>query len=228
VSRKQNNFFRPGNQVRLLEQTIFGNVNVVQQETLPDNININNILKKLEIAIPDHFVQNLDGIYIGIYPFLLDRELNAQYKDGVIYVLADQDDELDVYSDIIHEIAHSVEEAYGPDIYEDGEIEEEFLRKRSRLFDILRAYGYTKGMPQSAFMNPDFDQRFDRYLYTSVGYPILSQLVPDLFVSPYGATSLREYFANAFEHYFANRQYKRVQNISPSVYKKIEMLLGDN
>jgi len=154
--------------------------------------------------------------------------LNAQYKDGVIYVLSEQDDEADVYTDIVHEIAHSVEETYGPDIYEDGEMEEEFIRKRARLFDILRAYGYTKEMPESAFMNPDFDQRFDRFLYTTVGYPVLTQLVPDLFVSPYGATSLREYFANAFEHYFANRQYKRVQNISPSVYKKIEMLLGDN
>ena len=59
MSKKQNNFFRTGNQIRLLEQTVFRNVNVVQQQELPDNININNILKKLEITIPEHFVQNL-------------------------------------------------------------------------------------------------------------------------------------------------------------------------
>jgi hypothetical protein len=228
VNKRQNSYFRSGNDIRLLEQTVFGSVNVIQQEQLPDNVNINNILKKLEIVIPQHFIQNLDGIYIGTYSFLLDRELNAQYKDGVIYVLADQDSEMDIYDDIIHEIAHCVEETYGPDIYEDGSLEEEFMRKRRRLFDSLRAYGYTDGMPEAKFMNPDFDPKFDRYLYSTVGYPVLAQLVPDLFVSPYGATSLREYFANSFEHYFAHREYKRVLNVSPSVYKKIEMLLGDN
>lgn len=116
MNKRQNSYFRSGNDIRFLEQTVFGGVNVIQQEQLPDNININNILKKLEIAIPQHFIQNLDGIYIGTYSFLLDRQLNAQYKDGVIYVLADQDNEMDIYDDIIHEIAHCVEETYGPDI----------------------------------------------------------------------------------------------------------------
>ena len=114
-------------------------MNVIQQEQLPDNININNILKKLEIAIPQHFIQNLDGIYIGTYSFLLDRELNAQYKDGVIYVLADQDNEMDIYDDIVHEIAHCVEETYGADIYEDGSVEEESTRKTRRLSDKSQA-----------------------------------------------------------------------------------------
>jgi hypothetical protein len=47
-----------------------------------------------------------------------------------------------------------------------------------------------------------------------------------LFVSPYGATSLREYFANCFEEYFARRQYDHVKKISPAVFEKIELLLG--
>ena len=59
-----------------------------------------------------------------------------------------------------------------------------------------------------------------------VGYPTLTQLTPNLFVSPYGATSLREYFANCFEEYFARRQYNHVKKISPAVYEKIELLLG--
>lgn len=228
MSKKYSKLFRSGNKIRLVEQTIFGNINVIQQEELPDNINLNTILKKLEVIIPDHFVQNLDGIYIGTYDFLLKRDLNALYKDGVIYVLPEQDDEADVFDDIVHEVAHCVEDTYGPDIYEDGSIEEEFLRKRKRLFDILRAYGYTKEMPESAFMNPEFDETFDQFLYLIVGYPTLAQLAPDLFVSPYGATSMREYFANVFEHYFAHREYKRVKNVSPSVYEKLELLLGTN
>lgn len=225
MNKSYNKFFRSGVKIKLTEQTIFGNVKVIQQEQLPDNININNILKKLEIIIPHHFIQNLDGIYFGNYDFLLNRDLNALYKDGVIYVLPEQDDEDDIFDDIVHEIAHCVEETYGHDIYEDGLIEEEFLIKRRRLLDILKAYGYN-GVSDSSFMDPEYNEKFDQFLYLMVGYPTLTQLTPSLFVSPYGATSLREYFANCFEEYFARRQYKPVQNISPSVYDKIEMLLG--
>ena len=226
INQKHKKLFRSGDKIKLVEQTIFGNINVVQQEDLPENVNLNKILKDIQLVIPQHFVQNLDGIYIGTYDFLQKRDLNALYKDGCIYMLPEQDDEADAFEDIVHEIAHCVEETYGTDIYEDQLLEQEFLRKRKALFDILRAYGYTKDMPASAFMNPEFDEKFDEFLYLMVGYPILNQLAPDLFVSPYAATSLREYFANGFEHYFAKREYKRVNKISPSIYEKIEVLLG--
>ncbi len=224
-NKNRGKYFRSPEQIKLVEQTVFGNVSVIQQEQLPENININNILKKLQICIPDHFVQNLDGIYIGTYDFLLKRDLNALYKDGAIYVLPEQDDEADVFDDIVHEIAHCVEETYGSDIYEDGSIEEEFARKRQRLFDILRAYGYNEAS-ETDFSNLDFSPKFDEYLYLMVGYPTLMQLTPNLFVSPYGATSLREYFANCFEEYFARRRYDNVRKVSPAVFDKIEILLG--
>jgi hypothetical protein len=41
-----------------------------------------------------------------------------------------------------------------------------------------------------------------------------------LFISPYAATSLREYFANAFEEFFVNDM-KPVKDLTPSIYKKI-------
>ena len=225
MNKNLNKFFKSGKDIKLTEQTIFGNVNIVQQQELPDNINLNNILKKLQIIVPEHFVQNLDGIYIGDYDFLLKRDLNALYKDGVIYVLPNQDNEQDVYEDIVHEIAHCVEDTYGLDIYEDGRIKEEFLRKRRALLDRLKAYGYD-GMPAASYGNTEYNKKFDEFLYLTVGYPTLTQLTPNLFVSPYGATSLREYFANCFEEYFARRQYNNVKNISPAVYEKIELLLG--
>lgn len=224
-NQNYNKYFKSSNKIRLTEQTIFNTVTVVQQEEFPENINLNNILRKLQVLIPEHFVQNLDGIYIGTYDFLLKRDLNALYKDGVIYVSPQQDNETDIFDDIVHEIAHCVEETYGSDIYEDGLIEREFILKRRRLFDILRAYGYNQ-VSRSAYVNPEYDERFDEFLYLIVGYPTLQQLIPDLFSSPYGATSLREYFANGFEEYFARRQYKRVKTVSPSIYEKIEILLG--
>ena len=47
-----------------------------------------------------------------------------------------------------------------------------------------------------------------------------------LFVSPYGATSLSEYFANGFEKYFLDSP-KTVKDVSPVLYNKIETILND-
>lgn len=224
-NKKYNNYFKSRDKIKLKEQTIFGSVQVIQQEEIPDNIDINNVLKKIETVIPNHFIQNLDGIYFGTYDFLLKRDLNALYKDGAIYVLPQQDDNKDIFDDIVHEIAHCVEETYGMDIYEDGLIEEEFIRKRRAMLDLLRQYGYNQ-VPESMFFEPDYNEVFDQFLYLIVGYPMLQQVTPNLFCTPYGATSLREYFANAFEEYFAKRKYNKVKSVSPSVYEKIELLLG--
>ena len=49
----------------------------------------------------------------------------------------------------------------------------------------------------------------------------------NLFCSPYGATSIREYFANGFEFYFVKNR-KLVKTVSPQLYKKlIEVEKGD-
>lgn len=225
MKKKYNNYFRTPDKIKLLENTIFGNIQVIQQEELPENININNILNNIEHFIPEHFIQNLDSIYFGNYDFLLKRDLNALYKDGAIYVLPQQNDEDDIFTDIVHEIAHCVEETYGMDIYEDGRIEREFVAKRKRLLDTLKAYGYNQ-MPDSDYMDPEYNNKFDKFLYLTVGYPVLTQLTTNLYISPYGATSLREYFANCFEEFFARKKYKNVKNLSPAVYEKLEFLLG--
>jgi hypothetical protein len=47
-----------------------------------------------------------------------------------------------------------------------------------------------------------------------------------LFLSPYGATSLREYFSNAFEGYFLNDEKEYVKKISPAVYNKLDKLFN--
>ena len=59
------------------------------------------------------------------------------------------------------------------------------------------------------------------FLYKEVGYEKLQNLINGLFLSPYAATSMREYFANAFEHIYAFGESKMVSKISPVVYKKI-------
>jgi Mlc titration factor MtfA (ptsG expression regulator) len=48
-----------------------------------------------------------------------------------------------------------------------------------------------------------------------------------LFCSPYGATSIQEYFANGFEKYFTESpQY--VKKISPVMYQKVVEVINDD
>ena len=61
------------------------------------------------------------------------------------------------------------------------------------------------------------------FLYADVGYPLLTSLTMGLFISPYAATSLREYFARGFEEYYIGDR-KYLTNISPVLYNKIEYL----
>ena len=92
-------------------------------------------------------------------------------------------------------VAHAVEEKYYDQIYSDNRVENEFLGKREKLYQILKAYErssqvYAYGLfPKSR----DYNEDFDEYLYTQVGYPALSAYGNGLFYSPYAATSVREY-----------------------------------
>ena len=70
-------------------------------------------------------------------------------------------------------------------------------------------------------MHPDYSHDFDVFLFKEVGYPLLTQLTVGLFISPYGATSLAEYFAESFEFYFL-KDPQLVKSVTPECYKKIE------
>ena len=219
------NHFKSRESVRLYEELLYNRINIIQQEKPPANIDLKLILKKIQICIPEHFLENLDSIYIGNYDFLEDRNLNALYKDGAIYVSPVQDNNNDMLDDLIHEIAHCVEEQYGLDIYDDGKIESEFLKKRLALYNVLKSQGFNE-MPRSAYLQTEYSEEFDEFLYMMIGYPTLTNLTSTIYISPYGATSLREYFANCFEEYFARQNFKDVTKISPAVYEKIDFLIG--
>ena len=94
----------------------------------------------------------------------------------------------------------------------------EFLGKRQRLFHILRAEGYD--VQPKDFMETDYSQEFDMFLFKEIGYPALTQLTMGLFLTPYGVTSLSEYFAESFEYFFV-RDPQCVKKITPSCYTKI-------
>ena len=93
--------------------------------------------------------------------------------------------------------------------------------KRMKLKEILQANGYD--VSKQNFENLEYDEKFDFYLYEEIGYPALTTLTVNLFCSPYGATSIREYFANAFENFFM-KEPRYVKKLSPKVYNKIVLL----
>ena len=208
------------------EQSVFlhGSVPVyIKDPLLNTGISLSSVIAKVSQIVPQFFVHGLDSIYVGDFEQFRERGINAFYDDGSLYISNVQDDEDDMIDDIVHEIAHHVEENHGMDIYGDGRLEQEFLGKRKKLYFLLDAEGYDVRMVD--FLNPDFSREFDEFLSKDVGYMNLRGITQGLFYSPYAATSLREYFANGFENFHIKKDYNYLQIMSPVLYNKIENLL---
>ena len=204
------------------EYELYNDVVVLVTDPVPDSLDLPAALKEIQRIIPRHLVYGLDSVFIGQFPEFKERQINAFYRDGAIYITNDQDDADDFIDDFVHEVAHLAESNYVSIIYGDEKVTREFLGKRQKLFHLLRAEGY-KVDPKD-FMQTDYSYEFDMFLFEKVGYPTLTTLTMGLFLTPYGTTSLREYFAESFEYYFL-REPEYVQTISPMSYGKIQELL---
>jgi hypothetical protein len=192
----------------------------------PPSIDANYIFSSVEDSISSKFLRGVEGIYVGNFPELKDRNIQAFNKDGAIYLSSFEDfpdisPDL-IVRDIIHEIAHSVETNFYELIYGDFSIEREYVGKKKRIVDLLIGQDYR--FHKKIFFSDEFVDELDDFLYKTVGYNKLSVLSAGLFISPYSITSIREYFANAFEEYLEGNT-KYVQQISPMVYNKIENLM---
>ncbi len=202
---------------------IFGQTQVFLKDPLPEHVTISELSARIESLLPTRLLSNIDMIYIGQFDVLEDREVNALYADGAIYVTNDQVDIADMLDDVIHEIAHSLEEEFSMDIYGDSEIQNEFLGKRMRLKSIIANQGFNLGVENYDFLDPEYSSELDSFFYKEIGYPLLTSMTRGLFNSAYACTSLREYFANGFEaFYLGDRNY--LNTISPNLYKKITNL----
>ena len=171
--------------------------------------------------LPNDYFKYVDAMKIGTFPEMIDRELNAMYNDGVLYVSNFQSSEEDMYDDIIHEIAHAVEDNNRDLIYGDERLMVEFLGKRKRLYSILKSQGYDVTLKE--FLNVSYDEDFDMFLYQDIGYTKLNNLVMGLFPGAYSVTSLNEYFAVGFERYYM-REGKNLSKMCPVLIKKIDLL----
>jgi len=187
------------------------------------SVNVEKVVSKVESIVPQHLLSEIEMIIIGWFDEFDERGLNAFYDSGTLYVSNIQDDFMDMYDDIVHEVSHSIEEPHGYFIYGDKKVEQEFLRKRKYLHDILWKKGFKS--PLSTFMNSEYDEEFDMFLYQKIGYDKLSTLLAGVFISPYAATSLREYFATGFTEFYTHPdEHAFFKKISPELYKKIFLL----
>jgi len=191
-----------------------------------DGIDIEKIVAQVEERIPEHLLSEVEMIIIGWFDEFEERDINAFYGDGCLYISNIQDDEEDMYDDMMHEIAHSIESPLGYFIYEDQKIKEEFLRKRKHLHDLLWASGFKA--PMSFFENPEYNEEFDMFLYKKIGYDKLAALIRGLFISAYAPTSLREYFATGFTEFYLDSDHSYLKRVSPALYEKLSLLQDSN
>ena len=188
-----------------------------------DAIDVEKMISKLESLIPTQLLSEVEMIIIGHFDEFEERDINAFYKDGAIHVSNIQSDEDDLLDDLIHETAHAAEVAYGYEIYADSKIKDEFLIEREHLYNLLWNSGFKA--PKKLFLQTEYDYDFDQFLYKDVGYDKLSNVVNGLFVSPYSATSLREYFATGFTDFYLHpNDHGYLKKVSPALYNKLQKI----
>ena len=191
------------------------------EDPLPDSINLRQVLLDVAKRLPNIYLKYIQAVRIGIFEEMLEKELNALYKDGVLYVSNMQDNNTDMLDDIIHEIAHAVEDHNHDLVYGDEKVLLEFLGKRKRLYELLKSEGYDVTIEQ--FLTATYDYDFDMFLFQDIGYPVLETLTLGLFVSPYSVTSINEYFAVGFESFYMGET-NYVKKLCPVLTDKLYYL----
>jgi hypothetical protein len=210
------------NQSNQREYSLFGSIFIIIKDPLNENIKLKNIIKRIEKNVPKHLFQDLDIIYFGKFKELNARQVQSAYMDGGIYLSNQIVNEETVYNSIIHELAHNVEKVFEQDVYGDDSVLEEFINKRKKLkIELENNKFYCDPI---LYLKTEFTRDFDNFLFKTVEYDTLAILSSNIFISPYSATSLREYFASGFEHYYADENPEYIKNISPKLYKKIILL----
>ena len=207
------------------------NIPIQILKPFPKHIKVSNIVNKVKNLIPFKVVNGLDVIYVGDFKEFEERQISAMFLDGAIYIssynnLPEITEEI-IVKDIVHEIAHMLEEKFDFEIYGDQTIINEYNAKKKKLVSLLRAEGITFPGMGTLFFSEDYVDELDNFLLNKLGYDRLSILTAGLFLSPYSVTSIREYFANVFEEYTSGDK-NYLKQISPATFEKVEELFREN
>ena len=208
---------------RMKDQFVVNHVSVFIKDMLPKGVSPEFVFDYVSSRIPFVLTKNIDVIYVGQFPEMKERDINAYFDNDAIYVTNEQDDEMDMIEDIIHEISHAVEHYNRDFIYGDGNLQREFIAKRKRLSALL---SQKYEVPSDFNVNFEYDRTIDDFLYRDVGYDALNQICVGIFSSAYAATSISEYWAKGFEDLFIGEK-SNIKEISPVLYNRMVSLIKE-
>jgi hypothetical protein len=208
---------------RLKDQFNLNGVSVIVKDALPPEVNLEFVLNYISARVPFYLTQGIEIIYVGKFPEMEEREINAFYENDAIYVTNEQEEEMDMIEDIIHEISHAVEQSNQEFIYESGQLQREFLGKRRALSNLL---SQKFKVPADFDIDVEYDRSIDDFLFRDVGYDALNQICVGIFPSAYACTSVSEYWAKGFEEVFLGDKNGFKQQC-PVLYKKLALLLKE-
>jgi hypothetical protein len=199
-------------------------VNVYVKDAFPKNVSFEYVFDEVKDKVPKRLFNNIKSIVVGNFDSLNEKNLNSMYHDGTLYLSNAERNEESILHDIIHELAHSVENDYKDLIYGDKALQVEFINKRKKLFNQMSPH-YPE-CHDFDFEEINYDGNFDDFLYKKVTYPKLARLSGGIFFTPYATTSLREYFADGFENYCLYPQARKdLYMMCPSLYAKVRKLV---
>ena len=209
---------------------------------LVNDINLRDVALSVKQHLPHYrfAFSKLDGIYVGNFPILQDRNINALYHEGAMWLTNKQSSIFDMVEDIVHEMSHLLEEHFEQDIYLDQTIEEEYLAKKHAVLEELLQTRETSLMLEDMDLDQmtdeeiyaivkhaegetEFDPVFDELLYSEFEWEDLKRASMGHFVTPYALVSLSEYFATGFEWFYLKDR-SALRKISPMLHNKLEQI----
>jgi hypothetical protein len=208
---------------RMKDQYSINGISVIIKDRLPENVSPDFIFNYINTRVPFFLTSNVEMVYIGQFPEMKERDINAFFENDAIYVTNEQDDEMDMIEDIIHEISHAVEHYNREFIYGDGNLQREFVAKRKRLSALL---SQKYEVPSDFNINFEYDRAIDDFLYRDVGYDALNQICVGIFSSAYAATSISEYWAKGFEELFIGET-NNLKQMCPVLYRTLALLIKE-
>jgi len=208
---------------RLKDQFNLNGVSVIVKDALPPEVNLEFVLNYISARVPFYLTQGIEIIYVGKFPEMEEREINAFYENDAIYVTNEQEEEMDMIEDIIHEISHAVEQSNQEFIYESGQLQREFLGKRRALSNLL---SQKFKVPADFDIDVEYDRSIDDFLFRDVGYDALNQICVGIFPSAYACTSVSEYWAKGFEELFIGET-NELKQMCPVLYKTLALLIKE-
>ena len=208
---------------RMKDHYSLNNISVIIKDRLPIHVDAEFVFNYISARIPFYLTRNVEMVYVGKFPEMVERDIDAFYENDAIYVTNEQEDEMGMIEDIVHEISHAVEHYNQEFIYGDGALQREFLAKRQRLSDLL---SQKFKVPSDFNVNFEYDRAIDDFLFRDVGYDVLGEICTNIFPSGYAATSISEYWAKGFEELFIGDR-EELKKLCPVLYKTMIKLMKE-